>query len=491
MSVQFEKDFLDSLVNTEELYQNAPCGYFSFVPDGTIIKINKTLLNWLGYEPDAVVGQMKFTDLISKGGKIYYEMFYFPLLQLQNAVKEINFDYIRADRSSFPALINSNVITDDSGSILAVNATVYDITDRKKYENSLLEAKKTSDAERSHFELLSDFIPEMIWTADQSGFVNYANKRFLNYFDISADEVNSKTILSKIHSNDRFKCLAAWKKTLESGKDFEVQIRLISGKNFFHWFLVRAIPFKDQTGQIIKWMGSCTNVDDHVNAIQKLDEFISIASHELKTPITSLKASLQLMDRVKDTDSASRMLPRLIDQSNRNMEKIHSLVNDLLNTSSIKEGQIQLNSAEFNVFQLLSNSCTHVRLEEEFQLIVSCDENLMAYGDEHRVDQVVVNFVNNAIKYAPQSKIIYLIAEQEDKQVKISVKDGGEGISKDKIPYLFDRYYRIDHSGNQYSGLGLGLYICAEIVKRHGGQIGADSDLGQGATFWFTLPALH
>jgi signal transduction histidine kinase len=116
------------------------------------------------------------------------------------------------------------------------------------------------------------------------------------------------------------------------------------------------------------------------------------------------------------------------------------------------------------------------------------DKELEIYADEHRIDQVIVNLVNNAVKYAPDSKDIFITIEKEQDQVKIAVRDDGPGISEDKIPHLFDRYYRVHSTGYQGSGLGLGLYICAEIIKRHGGEIGVESELGKGSTFWFTLP---
>ncbi|WP_244214344.1 sensor histidine kinase [Pedobacter jejuensis] len=100
----------------------------------------------------------------------------------------------------------------------------------------------------------------------------------------------------------------------------------------------------------------------------------------------------------------------------------------------------------------------------------------------------MVNFVNNAVKYAPGNKEIKVKIEKIGNTAKVSVSDGGPGIAPEKIPYLFDRYYRVDSSGSQYSGLGLGLYICAEIIKKHNGHIGVDSELGGGSTFWFVIP---
>jgi PAS domain S-box-containing protein len=484
------KAFLDSLVDPGSLYENAPCGYFSFTPTGQVIKINKTLSEWLGYKREEIVYALNFTDLISRGGKIYYEMFYLPLLQLQSAVNEINFDFIRKDGSRFPALINSTVIRSESGELLAVNATVYDITDRKRYEAELLEAKKLAEAERSRFEFLSDFIPDMIWTASTQGKLNYLNKRFRDFFELPETLIDIACIFHKVHVKDRHLLLSSWVKAIRSGQHYQTQVRLLDSMGDFQWYLVRAVPFKNKQGHILKWMGASTNINTHVTAMEKMDEFISVASHELKTPITALLGSLQVMQRFKNSEAGLKMMPKLIEQSHRSAVKINELISDLLNTSNLKEGQMALNTAQINVAELLNSTCPHVASECVFELIVSCDPGLAVIADENRIDQVLVNFVNNAVKYAPDGNRIFLSAEVIDgNMVKIGVRDTGPGIASERISSVFDRYYRVSNAGHQYSGLGLGLYICAEIVRKHGGNIGVDSKLGEGSTFWFTLPA--
>jgi PAS domain S-box-containing protein len=265
------------------------------------------------------------------------------------------------------------------------------------------------------------------------------------------------------------------------------ETRLVHKDKSIRWVRIQARVFYQPDGSPEKLLGTILDITEFKKLQRQKDDFISIASHELKTPITSLKASLQLLQRLKDTPSAP-VIPRLIDQSGKSMDRISALVEDLLNVSRMNEGSIGLNKTVFTVKQLLDDCCGHVRDTGAYELIFQGDENLRVLADEHRIDQVVVNFVNNAVKYAPNSKVIYLIAERADDMVRVSVRDNGPGIAADKQKHLFDRYFRADESGHQVSGLGLGLYISADIIHRHGGEIGVESELGKGSTFWFTLP---
>lgn len=265
----------------------------------------------------------------------------------------------------------------------------------------------------------------------------------------------------------------------------EYEITLPDGTE--RWISAAAKPRYNKEGRATRMVGVTYDITESKTNERRKDDFITIASHELKTPITTLKSSLQLLNRMKD-DPSPKMLPKLIEQSNRSMEKISTLIEDLLNVSRMNEGQLHLSKSKFTIAEMLNQCCNHIRVAGKHDLIFEGDKDLQVFADEHRIDQVIINLVNNAVKYAPNSREIYLIVETEGNMAKISVKDNGPGITPDKLPHLFTRYYRADYSGIQYSGLGLGLYISSEIVRKHGGKIGAVSELGRGSTFWFTLP---
>ncbi len=222
------------------------------------------------------------------------------------------------------------------------------------------------------------------------------------------------------------------------------------------------------------------------------DEFINIASHELKTPVTALKAVVQLFNRIikKDTLVNDKVI-ELARNAERYVEKLNHLVEDLLNSTKIGEGQLKLNKKRLSLKDLIEGCCNHVRLNGTHEIKHTGDLSLEIFADRHRIDQVLVNLVNNAVTYAPDSNLITIDVEDLIDKVKVSVIDKGQGISAEFVPYLFERYYRVDENRNQGSGLGLGLYISAEIIRKHGGEIGVDTGTGIGATFWFILPKLH
>lgn len=254
-----------------------------------------------------------------------------------------------------------------------------------------------------------------------------------------------------------------------------------------HWIQAHGRPRYDENGKGDRMVGMTLDITDKKLFEQQKDDFLSIASHELKTPITVVKACLQFLYRIKD-QPFSDTHTRMIEQSVKHIDKMAEMVDDLLNIRRLSEGQLQIEKKHFNLYDLLSNTCNHIKLENKYKLIIQGEQPLDVFADEHRIEQVVINFVNNAVKYAPESYEIIITIESEGEYVKVSVKDFGKGVEKEELPKLFDRYYRKDHSGKGYSGLGLGLYICSQIIEKHKGEIGAESVLNEGSTFWFKIP---
>jgi PAS domain S-box-containing protein len=268
---------------------------------------------------------------------------------------------------------------------------------------------------------------------------------------------------------------------------FTLETSLIKKDKTIIWCQVTSILFPDKAGSL-----GYTIIEDITDQRQlKLykEEFISVASHELKTPITSLKANLQLMSRMLKGDSLSKeKMVEMMRNAEKHVLKLNYLVNDLLSSTKIDQGHLALDKTVFVLAELVENCCSHIRLEGKYHIDYRGDAAFKLYADRDKLDQVLVNLVNNAVKYAAGSFKIIIDAEHRNGITKISVSDFGEGIAPENLARLFDRYFRLGNDNNKTSGLGLGLYISAEIVRLHGGDMGVESEIDKGTTFWFTIP---
>ena len=357
---------------------------------------------------------------------------------------------------------------------------------RFSYQNQFLEAKQHAEAEKKHFHFLANLLPGLIWTADSDGKIDYVNQRFASYFNLGTHSVDFRIILSRVHQQDKATLIKAWLKSIENEVPLQVQARLENDQQVFVWYQISATPYQEQNGKVQKWFGLCADIDTHIAALQQKEEFISIASHELKTPVTSLKASLQILDKMLSV-SCDKKVTALLNTAIKSADKVSFLINDLLNASQYNAAQLQLRKSWFSV-SLLTEDCKIVAKHAGCELVIQDRSSLSIYADSLRIEQVLVNLVNNAIKYAPDSGVILLEVEEVRGYAVISVTDKGPGISAAKVSQVFQRYYQVDSKGGQYTGLGLGLYICSEIIKKHGGEIGVRSVEGEGSTFWFSLP---
>lgn len=222
---------------------------------------------------------------------------------------------------------------------------------------------------------------------------------------------------------------------------------------------------------------------------QQKDEFISIASHELKTPITSVKAYAQILGqrfrKINDHKSVE-----LAEKMDLQLDKLTSLIGDLLDVTKIEAGRIQFNESDFDFNELVDSTVEELqRTTIKHRIDTTLQPPVTIHGDHDRLGQVIINFITNAIKYSPQADNIIIKTSVDNGKVTLAVQDFGLGLSKDDQARVFERFYRVSGSDqNTYPGLGLGLYISSEIIKRHKGRIWVDSKKNKGSTFSFSLP---
>ncbi|MCX2493660.1 hybrid sensor histidine kinase/response regulator [Pedobacter sp. PF22-3] len=223
-------------------------------------------------------------------------------------------------------------------------------------------------------------------------------------------------------------------------------------------------------------------------AEHKKDEFISIASHELKTPLTSVKGYIQLLQRsIKRDDKA--IAQNHLEKASVQLEKLNELIVDLLDISKIESGKMKFNMKTFCADNMVSNAIEMLQQSNpDFKITKLGKTQEMIFGDEMRLEQVVINFITNAIKYAPGTNQVNVTVNIKDEKLYLAVKDFGIGISKEQQHKIFDKFYRVEESSNRFNGLGIGLYICSEIINRHGGTIGVNSVPDEGSEFYFIVP---
>src|SRR5713226_1424013 len=219
------------------------------------------------------------------------------------------------------------------------------------------------------------------------------------------------------------------------------------------------------------------------------DEFISMASHELKTPVTSLKGFLNLLQRRLTSPEDEKELHYLA-RMNAQVHKLAKLINDLLDISKMQTGQLVYREEHFDLDALAQEIVENIQgTTQTHHLLLEDQTQTEAFGDRDRIGQVLINLLNNAIKYSPQASTVVVRVAKDQHNVLVSVQDFGIGIAKEHLQKIFERFYQVtDPEERTYPGLGIGLYISLEIVKRHGGQIWVESKKGEGTTFHFTLP---
>jgi signal transduction histidine kinase len=224
---------------------------------------------------------------------------------------------------------------------------------------------------------------------------------------------------------------------------------------------------------------------------QQKEDFLSIASHELKTPVTSIKAYGQLLERsLKETDDNDNS--SLAQMLNAQVSRLNSLISDLLDTTKITEGQLVLELESIDVTELIRFIVAEFRqIARDHELVMACESPVQIHADRKRIEQVITNLLSNAVKYSPEGGLVSVGCQVGKTDVKISIADNGIGIPAEAQDKIFNRFFRVKHDRtNMLPGMGLGLYICAGIIHRHGGTIEVKSKPGGGSIFYFTLPLI-
>jgi PAS domain S-box-containing protein len=353
---------------------------------------------------------------------------------------------------------------------------------------------------------LLSILPAMLFTSRQDGTWDYVNPPFCAYTGCSPEALTGMGWAAALHNEDRDSSLARWQASIRQGAPFQSEYRIRSANGAYQWFRTEAVPQRTAAGTIARWAGIAapTDVTPLVAAERALrlaaelarderDNVIAIVSHELRAPLTVLLGQAQLLQRrLKARPRADPRDQHTADMLVEQTLRLAQLIRALTDVANIDQGQLRITRTTLDLSALVRRIVQTLQPTlpaHTLQLSIAAAP-LWVVGDSMRLEQVLQNLLQNAVKYSPAGGDITIWVTPQGHQARIAVSDNGIGIAENVRPYLFQRFYRAKLMDDQFStGLGLGLYLCKAIMDLHGGSIAVESRVGAvGSTFVAMLP---
>ncbi|WP_113653099.1 ATP-binding protein [Pedobacter namyangjuensis] len=392
-------------------------------------------------------------------------------------------------------------VRDEKGAISHFIGVQNDVTERKKTEHDLRQQKllmeqkiveRTSALKESEAFLTSiiETMREGLLVLDPNFVVLSANYHFLRTFKVNLEDTLGKNLYAL--GNNQWdipqlkELLVKILPTNNPVVDFEVEHDFPHiGKKLMLLNAYRVElegQFKDQILLAIE------DITEKREIERRKDDFLSIASHELKTPLTTIKGFMQVLERSVPKDASEKFLSTLSKVST-NVDRLNNLIGELLDVSKIQTGNITLHKSNFDFDKMVMDAVDAMQSSTNtHKIIVQGKTNAVVEADESHIIQVLNNLLSNAVKYAPDGGNILVEINNVSEYVKLSVKDDGLGMNAEDAKRVFERFYRSSEIQKHFPGMGIGLYICDQIIKNHKGTLWVESEKGKGSTFSFTLP---
>ncbi len=392
----------------------------------------------------------------------------------------------------------------------AIQLAARDVTGQRKAQAALKESEE-------RFRQLADSMPQMVWTANPDGRIDYRNERWYDFTGYT-HENSINDWAAMLHPDDRQRCERAWQSAVKSGRNYQIEYRFrdVRHPKRYHWFLSRAIAVRDQHGRITKWYGTSTDIDSVRRTSQRKkeleqltvalteqsaqlvalnnakDEFISLASHQLRTPATGVKQYIG-MALEGYAGNVSPKVRKFLQKAYESNERQITIVNDLLQVAQVDAGKVALQKEPIDLV-MLTSSVIHEQMSrfaarEQTVTFKPQLANFTVMADPSRLRMVLENLVDNASKYTPEGRSISVRLQHTTHKALIVIQDKGVGIATADIDRIFRKFSRIDNPLSVHvGGSGLGLYWVKKIVDLHGGTVSVRSRPGHGSTFTVSLP---
>ncbi|WP_312435256.1 ATP-binding protein [Janthinobacterium sp.] len=375
--------------------------------------------------------------------------------------------------------------------IKEVAARIRAATERERSASALSRSE-------AKFRTITDAMPQMVWSTLPDGYHDYYNEQWYGYTGVPRGSTHGDGWNDIFHPDDRERAWAAWHASLASGDTYEIQYRLRHHSGSYRWVLGRALPVHADDGSIVRWMGTCTDIDDQKHAEDELrrlgvrkDEFLAMLAHELRNPLAPISSAAQLLLLGGNDPQRVQKSAGVIQ---RQVRHLTNLVDDLLDVSRVTRGLVRLDRRVLDLRDVLHGAVEQVRPAidaRRHQLAVTLPPApVLVSGDRTRLVQVVVNLLSNAAKYTLPGGHLALSVQVADGQARITVGDNGIGMAPELLPHVFELFVQAERTQDRaQGGLGLGLALVQRIAELHGGSVQAHSaGLGQGSTVTVQLP---
>ncbi|BCL37541.1 PAS domain-containing protein [Nostoc sp. MS1] len=469
---------------------------------GQIYEANDAFLAMMGYSRSELEAGVLRWDLMSPPEYQDLDQNKIHELLTYGACTPFEKEYLHKDGYRIPILLGLAEIEGKEEKGYAA-CFVLDLTQSKSAEAALRQSEE-------RYRHLSNVIPQLVWIKNNQGECEYVNQRWCEYTGLTQEQAIGLGWQQVIHPDDIAAIQQAWMQGMKTEQPYEQEIRCRKHDGSYRWHLARAVPITDETGRILRWFGTSTDINDRKqleaerNRLLQLekaaraeaeaanrtkDEFVAMVSHDLRSPLNSILGWSQLL-RTRQFDEAT--FTRALETIERNAQSQSKLLEDLLDMSRLLRGKLKLECNQVDLAAIInvaietaypSAQAKNIHLESVI------DESVpLISGDINRLLQVLGNLLSNAIKFTPAKGQITVKLLQANTDTQITVTDTGIGISPDFLPYVFERYRQADRQ-NQQGGLGLGLTIARYLVELHGGTIHVTSPgEGEGTTFIIKLP---
>ncbi|MEX1034276.1 MAG: PAS domain S-box protein [Cellvibrionaceae bacterium] len=404
--------------------------------------------------------------------------------------------YKRKDGSTYSAQIMIRRIDDESGVLLGFVTVVHDITARKKAERALKESE-------AKFRTITDAMPQMVWSTQPDGYHDYYNQQWYEFTGMPEGSTDGAGWNAMFHPDDQARAWRLWAHSLATGEPYEIEYRVRHHSGEYHWTLGRALPVRDDDGNIVRWMGTCTVIQAQKEAEAALqeasrrkDEFLAMLAHELRNPLGPLHNSMVLMRRARSHNNSQ--MQKALDVAERQVWHMSHLINDLVDVARISRGKMHLHKKNCDLNEIVVHAAEDCRARFDakgIDLQIDClDDSLWTDGDPTRIAQVIGNLLHNASKFTPPGGTVRVTTGRrhlpEREQAEVVVDDSGVVIDPALASQLFDPFVQADQDlGRSDGGLGLGLAVVKGLMELHDGSVEAHSEgAGQGTTFSLDFP---